>query len=403
MVDHLALLTGQDVGHILAAGVAGSGGEILAWSSGTVAHRPGSLTTASFRAQVRWGDRVSDETLVASAGGDPILSPAPGVVVLGDGVDQVSLWRFPSDPVLPGLAVAADPARLRTVLAGLGVAGFSPTDGPLELRLLTYRPCRRAVIQASTPSNAVFVRVMRPKKVQALHQRHVLLHSAGVPVPRSWGWTDDGLLAIEAIPGSTLRHHLHSDGPLPDAGTLTGLLDRFPAAMLDLPLRRSWADESAHYAGVVGSTVPAEHDRAAALATAIAAGLAGLEPDRPTHGDFHDDQLLMNGARIGGLLDVDTAGPGRRADDLATLLAHLHASVLGGAPHPDRLGAVALGWQQAAEREVDAAELRLRVAGVLLTLATGPFRTQQPGWAKATTLHIEAVQRWVESAQQLRP
>ncbi|HSO03440.1 MAG TPA: phosphotransferase, partial [Candidatus Limnocylindrales bacterium] len=295
------------------------------------------------------------------------------------------------------------PDQLVTVLAGLGVPGLATTDGPLELRLRTYRPCRRAVIEVSAPAGRVFVRVMRPKVVAALHARHVLLHSAGVPVPRSWGWTEDGLLVIEAIPGLTLRHHLRTEGPAPDAGSLLELLDRFPDAVMELPRRRAWADESAHYADVVGSTVPEEQSRAADLAGAIAAGLAGLEPDRPTHGDFHDDQLLMDGPTIRGLLDVDTAGPGRRADDLATLLAHQEASILGGAAHSDRLRAVSRDWQQAGERVVDAAELRLRVAGVLLSLATGPFRTQQHGWSLATTLHMEAVQRWVESAQQLRP
>ena len=401
-VDHLALLTGQDVGAILSAAVSGSGGEVLSWSPGTVAHRPGSLTTASFQAVVRWGSRVSEETLVASAGGKPTVGAAPGVVVLGDGVDQVSLWRFPSDPALPGLAVAADPARLGTVLAELGVPGFTAAS-PLDLRMRTYRPCRRAVVEASTPGAVVFVRVMRPAVVEALHDRHVLLHSAGVPVPRSWGWTPDGLLVLEAIPGQTLRHHLRTGGPVPDATTLSQLLDRLPDEAMDLPRRRGWADESAHYAQVVGSTVPSERTRALDLAATIAEGLAGLEPNCPTHGDFHDDQLLMDGSAIRGMLDVDTVGPGRRSDDLATLLAHGEASILGGAAQPDRLRAVSRDWQEAAERVVDAAELRLRVAGVLLSLATGPFRTQQQGWAAATTLHMEAVQRWVESAQQLRP
>ena len=397
VVDHLTLLTGRDVGDILAAGVAGSGGEILSWSPGTVTHRPGSMTTASYRAQVHWGDRVNEETLVASAGGDLIADGAPGVVVLGDGVDQVSLWRFPSDPVLPGLPVATDPSRLVRVLGGLEVPGFAP-GAPMDLHLRTYRPCRRAVIEASTPGARVFVRVMRPAAIEALHERHVLLHSAGVPVPRSWGSTTDGLLIVEAIPGPTLRHHLRTGGPVPDATALTGVLDRLPDAVMALPRRRAWADEAAHYADAVGLTVPAEQARAADMAGVIATGLVGLEPDGPTHGDFHDDQLLMDRTRIRGLLDVDTAGPGRRADDLATLLAHLEASILGGADQPDRLHAVSLDWQQMAERVVDAAELRLRVAGVLMSLATGPFRTQQQGWSQATTLHLDAVEQWVESA-----
>ena len=56
----------------------------------------------------------------------------------------------------------------------------------------------------------------------------------------------------------------------------------------------------------------------------ISSGLAGVAPgNEPTHGDFHEGQLFVAGGVITGVLDVDTVGPGRRADDLACLLAHL--------------------------------------------------------------------------------
>jgi hypothetical protein len=397
------MLTGREAGEILAAAVGSAGGEVLAWSPSGVHHRPGSSTTASYKAHVRWGEQVVEETLVASVGGSQTTSPPPGVVVLGDGADQVQLWRFPADPELPGLSIAADPTRLAEVLADLGVPGFWPSAGPLSLQVRTYRPCRRAVIEVRGSEGAVFVRVMRPDAVTALHDRHALLHAAGVPVPRPWGSTPDGILVIEAIPGPTLRQHLRSAGRAPSGDQLLGLLDRFPTEVMDLPMRRAWADESHHYAGIIGSSLPAEQSRAVHLAEVITRGLAGLAPDTPTHGDFHDDQVLMSGSDIRGLLDVDTVGPGRRADDAATLLGHLEASALLGAPHPDRLRALVRDWQVAAESVVDAGELRLRVAGVLMSLATGPFRTQQQGWELATTLHVDAVQRWVEHAQLLRP
>ena len=46
----------------------------------------------------------------------------------------------------------------------------------------------------------------------------------------------------------------------------------------------------------------------------------GLEP---THGDFHEGQLFVAKWLITGVLDIDTIGPGRRADDLACMIAHL--------------------------------------------------------------------------------
>ena len=400
-MDHLALLSGDEAGELLEAAVGGAAGEVLSWSRSSVHHRPGSMTTASYLARVRWGDQVAEETLVACAGGDVVEPSAPGVVVLGDGVDRVSLWRFPADPALPGLQVAADPPRIGGLLADLGVPGFGPGEPLPTVRLHTYRPCRRAVLQVSGPAGEAFVRVIRPKAVAGLHERHELLHRAGVPVPRSWGHTEDGILVIEAIPGPTLRHHLRTGGPAPSGADLMGVLDRLPPAVRELPRRRAWADEAHHYAGIVGSTLTAERARVADLADVISRGLAGLQPDEPTHGDFHDDQLIMSGSGIRGLLDVDTAGPGRRADDVATLLGHLEASAVLGAPHPERLRGLVGAWQSAAETVVDAPELRLRVAGVLMSLATGPFRTQEQGWQQATTLHVDAVQRWVERAQRV--
>jgi hypothetical protein len=208
---------------------------------------------------------------------------------------------------------------------------------------------------------------------------------------------------MAAIPGPTLRQQLRIGGPAPRGADLLGLLGRLPPAVSELPVRRAWADEARYYAGIVGSTMPAQRARAVDLAEVIFRGLDGLAPDAPTHGDFHDDQLIVSGAEIRGLLDVDTAGPGRRADDLATLLGHLEASAVLGAPHPDRLQGLVRQWQFAAEEVVDPVELRLRVAGVLMSLATGPFRTQQQGWLRASTLHLDAVERWVGSAQRRRP
>jgi aminoglycoside phosphotransferase (APT) family kinase protein len=43
----------------------------------------------------------------------------------------------------------------------------------------------------------------------------------------------------------------------------------------------------------------------------------------PVHGDFRDGQLLVAGGHLGALIDVDTAGPGERADEWARLLGHL--------------------------------------------------------------------------------
>ena len=49
-------------------------------------------------------------------------------------------------------------------------------------------------------------------------------------------------------------------------------------------------------------------------------------------------------------------------------------------------------------RAVDRRDLRLRVAGVLLSLATGPFRVQEKGWRAGTIRRVDLIERWVDAA-----
>jgi hypothetical protein len=410
MDGDLALLTGSEAGRLLAAAVGAAGGELVGWRAGHVDHRPGRSTTAVYRTTVRWADGVRHETLAASAGSGPAFpgdaAPPPGAVVVGDGDREVAVWRFPADPDLPALAVACDPAAVARLLRSLAVPGVDDDGRAVTLRTRAYRPRRRAVVEVTAPGARVFLKVVRPSAVADLHRRHRMLHDAGVPVPRSLGWGDDGVLVLEALAGTPMRRAIRHGGALPDGDDLMDLLAALPPEVTDLPARRAWAENAAHYAAVIGSVLPAEADRAAHVAAAVAEGTAGLVPDAPTHGDFYEGQMLLGprsgGARVTGLLDVDTAGPGRRADDVACLLAHLEVLALVDGFDADRLAGVSRGWQESAERLVDPAEVRLRTAGVLLSLATGPHRVQEDGWQRATAVRLDVAERWVASAGRAR-
>ena len=393
----LDLLTGPGATELLGAALATNGGQILDWTARHVDHRPGASTTVSYRARVAWpdGDRVV--TLGASTGLRTVRSDTPGMLVLSDGARQVAVWQFPSDPGLPGLARAFDASVMTSLLDTYGVQA-----GPLELSLRSYRPRRRAVVEVVGPGGHLFVKVLRPSKVADLHHRHRLLHEAGIPVPRSLGWTDDGLLLLAALPGTDLREALR-DGAraVPDPDDLVELLDRMPASVTELPRRAAWSDNVEHYAAVVAATVPAEADRATRFAALVAEGLAGApEGDESTHGDFYETQILLEHGRLTGLLDVDTAGPGRRADDLACLLAHTEVLAQLEPDHATTTDPLTERLTAAFERRVDPVELRHRVAGVIMSLATGPHRVQEPGWREATSARLDLVQRWLESAAQ---
>jgi hypothetical protein len=385
----LALLTGVDAPGMLAAALATADAELLSCRARQVMHQPGRETTVSYWARVRWPDgRVTDETLAASTG-DQVECP----IVVTDGPDRVAVWRFPHDPDLPGLAAACDEAAVAGLLEDLGLG-----RGPLRLRTRAYRPRRRAVIEATGPRGRLFIKVVRTDRVQALHDRHRLLVGHGLPAPQSLGWTPTGILVLQALPGRTLRRALRSRAtPVPSGEDVIALLDRLPSELAHGAPRRSWIDKAPHYAAVIAAALPEEAERTARLADALTAG-SGPTPIVPVHGDFYENQILVDGGRICGLLDVDTAGPGERADDLACLLGHL--SVLT-QMEPDRAAAVnRLGarYLAAFDGVMAPAELRHRVAAVVLSLATGSHRVQEPGWPATTRRRLDLAENWLASA-----
>lgn len=408
MTTHLDLLTGDSAADLLDAAVATAGGELVDWRVRQVDHRPGSTTTVAYRATVRWDGVTRCETLGASVGRSRDGSK-PGVVTLTDGDATVAVWRFPDDPALPALPAAFDPARVEELLEGLGV-GHQARAHP-ELGVRAYRPTRRAVIEARAAAARVFLKVLRPRKVADLHRRHELLSDAGLPVPRPLGWSDEGLLVLSPLRGTEMRAAVRDGARIPSPDEVLDLLDRLPDGVRDLPRRPAWSESAEHYAGVIGAALPAEAGRAADLAGAVGARLAerGLGTD-PTHGDLYESQIMLTDGRITGLLDVDAAGPGHRADDLACLVAHLDvlsltrtadATQAEQASRMRRLAAdYATAFVAAGEgRGADRADLCARVAGVLLSLATGPHRVQEHGWQAATSRRLDAVAGWLDGSR----
>lgn len=386
----LALLTGPDAGEVLAAAVGTAGGQLRSWRARQVDHRPGS-TTVAYTARVAWADREQTEVLAASTGLPTDAGDAAGVLRLTDGDHDVAAWRFPLDPGLPALATATDARAVHGLLADLGL---DDDTGPDDVRLVTraYRPRRRAVLEVRTPRRRLFLKVVRPSAVADLHRRHALLTDAGVLAPRSYGWNDAGLVVLQALPGRGLRGELQTRGPAAlGSDHLLRALDALPPSLLDLPARPSWSDAAHRHGHVLGSVLPDEAARATELADAVTtAAAAGDEPLVGVHGDFYEGQLLVRDGRLTGVLDVDTAGPGRRSDDLGCLLAHLE--VLGLRDGAERLRAAARVWSGELEATVDPCALRARTAGVLLSLATGPHRVQEPDWERATRARLDLVE-----------
>lgn len=388
----LDLLTGPTVGPALADAVAPLGGRLLSWTLRRVDHRPGGSTVVLFRAGVRWGGQERTEHLVAWLS-TPRTDPA---VDAPADLSQVQVSRFPQDLRLPGLGTAVDPERLGRVLAQLPTHPQLPSAG-WRVQVRSYRPHRRAVVRVDGFGDPLFVKVLPPDRAAEVHRRHQLLREAGVPVPQPLGCTPDGLLVLAGLPGETMRQALRRPGAAPPSPTdLVALLDRLPAAVLSLPPRPAWADRAGYFADLLATALPAEATRVGQLAEQVtrASTRAQLAPE-PTHGDFYDTQVLVGRRAVTGLLDVDTVGPGERVDDLACLLGHLDLLALLWPPHRLRLRRLVRSWYAEFARHVDPELLRHRVAGVLLSLATGPHRVREPDWAARTSDRLDLAERWL--------
>ena len=180
------------------------------------------------------------------------------------------------------------------------------------------------------------------------------------------------------------------------------MLDRLPAEMVEWRTAPVVARSRRplRHRGRCGRSRPGGSAWSASPSTIAAE--AGTGPTVPVHGDFYESQILVDGGRVCGVLDVDAARTGDRLDDLGCLIGHL--SVLAQLDHA-RAGAInRLGARYLAsfERTVDAADLRYRTAAVVISLATGPHRVQDRNWPALTRRLIDLAERWLLSARAVR-
>jgi hypothetical protein len=376
-------LEGAEARRILAAASDAAGAELRGARLRSVHQRANRSVSHVYEATLRVGGQDREVLLVAHVDRRPL---PPGTFSLRAGADEVAVWRFPHDPYLPGLPSAVSRSRVRELLDGLG-----GPPGEVALRTRAYRPSRRAVVEVTVTGPAaagrvLYLKVLSGDRAEELAGVHRQL-AASVPVPRVIGVAPaQGILAIEALAGLTLRAALTSGAPLPSADELVGLSRRFAASGLTSRRDpRAFADPSRHVT-LLQRLVP---ERSEAIARVAAASIELDGPMVPVHGDLHDAQVLLTDGAITGLLDVDGAGPGLVAEDAGNLVAHLE--VLADL-HPevaDRALAYADEVATAYAVEVGAADLRRATAGAWLSLATGPQRAQDADWREATRRRIE--------------
>jgi aminoglycoside phosphotransferase (APT) family kinase protein len=258
------------------------------------------------------------------------------------------------------------------VLAWLARAG-GPAPSAFDLTLLGYRPLRRAVLRATADEAVSYVKVLRPDRADRLATRQELLAAAGL-TPAVVARPAPGVLVTPAATGRPLAGLLADPGSaeVPTAAALVELLDRLPAGLAGLDRRPAWADRLDFHAATATQRLPAAADRIEALAATVQRQLdtAPVGPLVPTHGDFYEANILVEGSRL-NLIDLDAAGPGRREDDLACLLAHVAVLPPLSPFHYGHVPELLEAWTGDFSARVDPAALFARVAAVVLSLVAG--------------------------------
>ena len=204
------------------------------------------------------------------------------------------------------------------------------------------------------------------------------------------------MLFLIYFPGGPLSKALFEPGSPCTAESLVSLLDQLPPQVCDLPRRSPWSESVAHYCRMVAAALPDQSERLERMAQIITEGLSDVPAgNEPTHGDFHEGQIHVWNGHVCGILDVDTVGPGRRADDLACLVAHLSTVQRMNVPQADRMRQILTAWVPVFDSRVDPIELRLRSAAVAISLATGPYRSQEDNWQAETLSIVDAAEALV--------
>jgi aminoglycoside phosphotransferase (APT) family kinase protein len=380
-------LSGPDAQELVGAAYASIGLTVEDLAVRQVQYEPGIALSVRYAATLRspltgqwWVEPV---TAAVDAHG-----AVPGALVVSDGHREVGVFRWPHDPRLPGLVRAADSTAQPQ--------WWEPCGDDLTIDVVGYRPGRRAVLHGSGSDGDVFVKVLTPRKAARSARRLDTLRRHGVPVPRVlMRDLEAGVLVLEGLPGATLRQRLTEQAPAPSPDELLALLDLLPS---------SWADgarevpapstHAARHAAVIAQVLPAARPALDRILAAVTSDIP--EPAVAVHGDFHDDQLLVDErGEIVGLLDVDGAGSGHRADDLGTMLAH-QLTMEQIAPTQAR-SAYIDRMRQSFAHSVGERSLRVQTAAALVGLATGPYRAQELQWERATLQRLDAALELVEA------
>ncbi|HEX2103546.1 MAG TPA: phosphotransferase [Solirubrobacteraceae bacterium] len=292
-------------------------------------------------------------------------------VVAHDPELEAVFWTFPNDRKIGSLRALAPSTETASRLLGRPVArtvlaAYAPEKSATAACLDgSGTPIAYAKVFASAEEAAASRRAH-----EALYGEIGSIHSA-VRVPAVLAWSpDERMLVVEAMRGRRIDTLFGPD--------LVHAMRRFGAALaclhsvpvpgglpafgrLDPARQRAAAD-------TIGRTRPDVAAAAERLAGDLAAEAPRGEAPVCLHGDVHLKNGLIDGRRV-ALIDLDQAGLGQAAADLASVLASLRyrALVTDERARGEKLRAALLDGYGSLRELPDPATLRWHVAAALLT------------------------------------
>ncbi len=278
-------------------------------------------------------------------------------------------WRFPNDRKMPGLADVMTPTP--ELSASLGLAGWVRSE------VAEYAPERSLTVRADASDAQVlgYVKQFAPGSVDTarIAARYAAAAAVFAPAPRLavpdvLGRTDT-LLSLSPMPGTAWTAAEHDGGDvLAQLGEAIARFHTIPSVGLAGGFGRLTTGRLVRSAELVGVARPELVERLKPLIEMLAEGPPPGSDHVLLHGDCHPKNSLVADQRL-ALIDLDQAGVGSPACDIASLLARLaHGVVLGEhtAPEADRLGAAFLSGYAAIRALPDPVELRWHVVAALV-------------------------------------
>jgi hypothetical protein len=315
-------------------------------------------------------------------------------------------------PALGGLTdVPVAPQLVRGLLRTGAGRERSDLSG-LTIDQISYKPNRRWVgIARADDADPFVVRAYRRGTIGGCVSAMTAAGRGAAPTPAVLG-SDRRLavVAVEYLPGRTLT----TGAPLMDlsaAGAAVARLhDHLPAGTsthdsANNALRSAALSLEVLLPDLAGDIRAAVHEITRALRRADG-------PIVRIHGDFSLDQVVIDGAGTGRLIDLDRSGPGQAADDLGCAAAAAAAAVAGGDSRAtgDRLiehavsatvDGLAAGYAQ--QRRLPAADaVRAHTAAHLLRRAVEPFRLCRAEWAMQAEALLLAARRQIAAPDSAR-